>query len=118
MLINIFDIYYKSNFIFKVVILVDLGILVSLVVCQLIWGVFLQQLLVLLLVTNLSYSFTTMVDLPIVLVVLQIVFVVKQRILKVGMLKCIKLAIKRIRLMVGMLKCIKLAIKRIRLMVH
>ena len=52
------------------------------------------------------------------LVVLQIVFVVKRRILKVGMLKCIKLAIKRIRLMVGVLKCIKLAIKRIRLMVH
>ena len=111
MLINIFDIYYKSNFIFKVVILVDLGILVSLVVCQLIWGVFLQQLLVLLLVT-------TMVDLPIVSVVLQIVFVVKRRILKVSMLKCIILAIKRIRLMVGMLKCIELAIERIRLMVH
>ena len=103
--------YYKSNFIFKVVILVDLGILVSLVVCQLIWGVFLQQLLVLLLVT-------TMVDLPIVSVVLQIVFVVKRRILKVSMLKCIILAIKRIRLMVGMLKCIELAIERIRLMVH
>ena len=111
MLINIFDMYYKSNFIFKVVILVDLGILVSLVVCQLIWGVFLQQLLVLLLVT-------TMVDLPIVSVVLQIVFVVKRRILKVSMLKCIILAIKRIRLMVGMLKCIELAIERIRLMVH
>ena len=103
--------YYKSNFIFKVVILVDLGILVSLVVCQLIWVVFLQQLLVLLLVT-------TMVDLPIVSVVLQIVFVVKRRILKVSMLKCIILAIKRIRLMVGMLKCIELAIERIRLMVH
>ena len=111
MLINIFDMYYKSNFIFKVVILVDLGILVSLVVCQLIWGVFLQRLLVLLLVT-------TMVDLPIVSVVLQIVFVVKRRILKVSMLKCIILAIKRIRLMVGMLKCIELAIERIRLMVH
>ena len=111
MLINIFDMYYKSNFIFKVVILVDLGILVSLVVCQLIWVVFLQQLLVLLLVT-------TMVDLPIVSVVLQIVFVVKRRILKVSMLKCIILAIKRIRLMVGMLKCIELAIERIRLMVH
>ena len=108
MLINIFDMYYKSNFIFKVVILVDLGILVSLVVCQLIWGVFLQRLLVL----------TTMVDLPIVSVVLQIVFVVKRRILKVSMLKCIILAIKRIRLMVGVLKCIKLAFKRIRLMVH
>ena len=103
--------YYKSNFIFKVVILVDLGILVNLVVCQLIWVVFLQQLLVLLLVT-------TMVDLPIVSVVLQIVFVVKRRILKVSMLKCIILAIKRIRLMVGMLKCIELAIERIRLMVH
>ena len=111
MLINIFDMYYKSNFIFKVVILVDLGILVNLVVCQLIWVVFLQQLLVLLLVT-------TMVDLPIVSVVLQIVFVVKRRILKVSMLKCIILAIKRIRLMVGMLKCIELAIERIRLMVH
>ena len=111
MLINIFDMYYKSNFIFKVVILVDLGILVSLVVCQLIWVVFLQQLLVLLLVT-------TMVDLPIVSVVLQIVFVVKRRILKVSMLKCIILAIKRIRLMVGMLECIELAIERIRLMVH
>ena len=111
MLINIFDMYYKSNFIFKVVILVDLGILVNLVVCQLIWVVFLQQLLVLLLVT-------TMVDLPIVSVVLQIVFVVKRRILKVSMLKCIILAIKRIRLMVGMLECIELAIERIRLMVH